>query len=236
MHPGRMTLTFISLAAVTELLTVLGVAYLSNRDVPEKLVNIGSIMTRASLVLQLVISGLFFLMMGLFHRCCHEGKITSRKVMRPLFTLYASMLLVLARTIFAMVKHFGEGKLPIQADAAEMETLNPPPIVRYEWYTYVFEATPLFLALFIWNVLYPRPCLPQSSKSYLAQDGSTELKGPGWKDPRGLTETFFDPFSALTNRGGHQKQFWEANGYALGRKGKVRTTAGTGMESGLWRQ
>jgi len=42
---------------------------------------------------------------------------------------------------------------------------------------------------------------------YLAQDGMTRIKGPGWKDTRSLFETFFDPFAALTKHGGHQKMF-----------------------------
>ena len=41
MHPARMFLTFASITAVIEILTVIGIAYLANRDLPEKSTQLG---------------------------------------------------------------------------------------------------------------------------------------------------------------------------------------------------
>lgn len=59
----------------------------------------------------------------------------------------------------------------------------------------------------MWNIFHLRNFLLKNDVVYLAQDGMTRIKGPGWKDTRSLVETFFDPFAALTNRNRHQKMF-----------------------------
>ena len=209
MHPTRMLVTFASLTAVAELATVAGIAYLTTRGLPDKSLGIGDSLTKASLVLQLFSISLFFPLAGIFHRCCRTGGIKAPSVIRPLVTSYASMVLLLGRTIYRMVEHFGSPLL-----SKELESLSPA--VRYEWYFYVFDASLVLVAVAAWNFVHPGRLLPEDDRRYLAQDGMTVLKGPGWKDSRSLTETFFDPFAMLTTRGGHQKQFWEHNGFALG--------------------
>ena len=174
-------------------------------------------MTKASLILQLLLVAVFFLMITIFHYCCRRSGITkSTRVTRPLAILYTAMTLILARTLYRTIEHF---TVP-----ANPSTVNPssllPPIVLHEYFFYIFDAAPMLLALIIWNVFHPRGYLPADSARYLAQDGKTELKGPGWKDSRSLTETFMNPFASLTNRGGHEKPFWERNGYVLGTGGR----------------
>ncbi|KAK4098490.1 hypothetical protein N658DRAFT_561031 [Parathielavia hyrcaniae] len=214
MHPAPMLLTFISLAAVAELLTVPGIAYLSNPNLPAKSLAIGDTLTKASLVLQLLIAAVFFLMAGIFHRCCRAGGIRNPRVMRPLVISYASMLLLVARTIFRCAEHFA-GVPPWSGEGVAVDPSSLSPVVRYEWYFYVFDAALVLVATVVWNVGPPGRFLPADRRAYLAQDGVTVLRGPEWKDSRSLTETFFNPFAMLTTRGGHQKQFWESNGYAL---------------------
>jgi hypothetical protein len=217
MHPGRLLITFASLCVIVELLTALGVSYLANRDIADKLINLGDTVTRASLLVQIFITATFFLMAGILHRACHIGGINSRKVIRPLVMAYLSMLLILARTIYRVVEHFSVPP-PINGNVTGFDTSSLRPSLRYEWYFYVFEATPLLIGLVLWNVWHPRHYLPEDHRTYLAQDGVTLLKGPGWKDSRSLTQTFFDPFASLTARGGHNKPFWENNGYTLKRR------------------
>lgn len=221
MHPSRMLATFASLTAVIELLAATGVAFLANPNLPDKTSNIGDTMAKASLVVELFTIVVFFLLAWLFHRCCRAGRITNPIVIRPLMVSYASMLLLLARTIYRTVEHFGSPSL--NKAIGHPETLGPA--VRYEWYFYVFDAALMLIAVVIWNIWHPGRYLPQDRRKYLAQDGMTVLDGPDWKDARPLTETFFDPFAMLTTRGGHQKQFWEHNGYAMGntRRGGART-------------
>jgi hypothetical protein len=213
MHPARMLVTFASLTAVTELATTAGIAYLTNRDLPDKSLGLGDSLTKASLVLQLLVISLFFPLAGIFHRCCHAGRIKAHSVIWPLLASYVSMVLMLGRTIFRMVEHFGSSLLTKELEA---QPLSLSPVVRYEWYFYVFDASLVLIAVAAWNAVHPGRLLPEDPRKYLAQDGVTVLKGPGWKNSRSLTETFFDPFAMLTTRGGHEKKFWEANGFALG--------------------
>lgn len=44
------------------------------------------------------------------------------------------------------------------------------------------------------NVMHPGRLLPQDSRAYLARDGVTELRGPGWRDPRKWWVQVLDPF------------------------------------------
>lgn len=210
MHPGRMFITFASLAAVAELLAIAGVAYLSNHALPDKSMEVGVTLAKTSLATQIIIVALLFPLAGTFHHCCRAGKIRSPKVMRPLLLLYANMVLLLGRTVYYMVEHFG---FPPQNEDRDPMSLSPT--VRHEWYFLVFDATFMLICSVLWNIWHPRHFLPEAREMYLAQDGVTVLKGPGWKDSRSLTETFFNPFAMLTTHGGHQKQFWEHNGFTL---------------------
>lgn len=44
------------------------------------------------------------------------------------------------------------------------------------------------------NVMHPGRLLPRDSRVYLGTDGTTELRGPGWRDPRKWYWQFADPF------------------------------------------
>jgi hypothetical protein len=115
----------------------------------------------------------------------------------------------------------GLGLLVLRAVCAAAERFNSEKVGMAwegEWWFYVLDGGLLLVYTAMWNVWHPRRYLPESEARYLAQDGKTELQGPGWKDSRSLTETFLDPFAALTARGGHQRPFWEHNGYALKRR------------------
>ncbi|KAK3339623.1 hypothetical protein B0T25DRAFT_594431 [Lasiosphaeria hispida] len=213
MHPSRMFATFASIAFIIELLTATGVAFLSNRSLPDMSLQRGDSMTKASLILQILVAALFSILAGIFHRCCRTGSTDSPRAVRPLMVLYASFALILARTIYRLVEQFNTPLGPYPTDPSSLSAA-----VRYEWYFYVFDALLLLFNSVLWNIWHPRRFLPESNVRYLAQDGKTELKGPGWKDTRSLTETFMDPFAALTARGGHQRPFWEHNGYKLKRR------------------
>jgi len=218
MHPARMLVTFATLTAFVELPTLAGIGYLTNQDADDKSIDLGRSLIRVSLVVQLVITGTFFLLGGAYHICCVVGKISNPRVTRPLLVSYASMLLVFGRTIYRTVEQFsastsGKGQNP--------QTLNP--IVRYEWYFLVFDATFILLAMVLWNLAHPGRFLPDDPRMYLAQNGVTVVKGPGWKDSRPITETLFNPFAMLGKGNGHQNKFWEHNGYNM-ELGSVRRT------------
>ena len=50
------------------------------------------------------------------------------------------------------------------------------PLMRYEWFFYVFEAVPMFVNTFLMNWFHPAKYLPRSNKVFLAQDGVTEVE------------------------------------------------------------
>ncbi len=211
-----MLITFCSLTGVVELVTIAGVAYLTTRDLADKSREMGETLFKASVVLQLMVLAMIFILAIIFHRCCREGRIKAPRVERPLLVLYASLLLFVARALFRAVEQFGGSPWINRGD----DPLALRPAAQHEWYFYVFDAAPMLLASVLWNVWHPGRFLPRDSRAYLAQDGVTVLIGPGWKNSASLTETFFNPFAMLTSRGGHQKQFWESNGYALRSTGR----------------
>jgi hypothetical protein len=205
MHPARMMLTFGCVTGVIELLMIMGVAFVANRGLREKQVVRGEYMERAGVVVQLMVAGLFYAQVGMFGWCCWKGGIWngSRKVRRLVVVLCGGVGLLMVRAVCAAVERFNSGE--------------EGPWER-EWWFYVLDGGLLLVYTVGWNVWHPGRYLPESERRYLAQDGKTELQGPGWKDSRSMTETFMDPFAALTARGGHKKPFWEHNGYALKRR------------------
>ncbi|KAJ4374819.1 hypothetical protein N0V83_001896 [Neocucurbitaria cava] len=216
LHPGRTLTTFGAISALVEVLNALGVSYLANPNVEEKYVKLGHGLMKASLIVQVGVITLFCVIAGLFHRRCIKGGITSRNVQGPLLTMYISMALITTRTIYRIVEHFGASRAPVNP-GPDWDPMSLSPIVRYEWFFYVFEASLMLINTVLWNYRHPRLYLPQNYHTYLAQDGHTELQGPGWKDDMPWFITFIDPcgLTAALTGGGRKKEkpFWEVNGF-----------------------
>jgi hypothetical protein len=83
------------------------------------------------------------------------------------------MSLILIRCIYRLVEHLGNATIHID-DPESLAELSP--ILRYEWYFYVFEATLMLVNSVIWNIWNPGHYLPKNRHIYLAQDGITELE------------------------------------------------------------
>ncbi|EAQ91964.1 hypothetical protein CHGG_00199 [Chaetomium globosum CBS 148.51] len=124
-HPHRTLIIFSALTAAIELLTIAGVAYITDRTAPDKSLGIGDTLTKASLVVQLIVVAAFLLLAGVFYGSCRGGRIRNARVVRP---------------------------LPVAV-----------------------------------NVEHPAGYLPENPCMYLAQNGKTILKGPGWNDSRSKT-------------------------------------------------
>ncbi|KAK3332913.1 hypothetical protein B0T19DRAFT_473689 [Cercophora scortea] len=226
-HPGRVLTTFGILSTVVEVLNALGVSYLSNRQLPDKLIKLGDSLLKASLIMQLIVIALFFLLAGIFrHRCARAG-ITTPRMRIPLATLAASMFLILIRTIYRTVEYFGAAAGGTQTSAGiKVDPMSLSPVLRYEWFFFVFEAAVMLANAVLWNVMHPRRYLPPNFRVYLAQDGMTELQGPGWDDKRSFLMTALDPFGVMAGGGGRakgEKPFWEDNGYDTAGKGSSGT-------------
>ncbi|KAL2147165.1 hypothetical protein VTI28DRAFT_595 [Corynascus sepedonium] len=233
-HPGRVLTTLGTLSAVVEALNGSGIAYLAtsrtNGNNNERRYALGLNLLRASLALQLAVILFFYALATVFHtRCARAG--LDRRIRTVLVSLYVSMLLILARTVYRGVEHFavadaatpagvttaGHGSSPGGSGEESWRGLSP--IVRYEWFFWVFEAIPMLANVLLWNSLHPRHrCggnLPRDHRHYLAQDGETELDGPGWADRRNVVMTFIDPFGlfAMCEKERKGELFWEENGY-----------------------
>ncbi|EAQ92160.1 hypothetical protein CHGG_00395 [Chaetomium globosum CBS 148.51] len=88
----------------------------------------------------------------------------------------------------------------------------------------VGRATLMLLNHVLMNVRHPRKYLPQSTKTYLALDGVTEVKGPGYKDGRPFVVTLLDPFDLWGLVKGRDKEtrFWEVGEGKVVRDGEAQ--------------
>ena len=198
---------------LVEVMNALGVSYIANVNVSESRNKLGHTLMKISLILQLIVITLFVLLAGIFQRRSSRGGIKTKRVSAPLLTLYTSTFLILVRCIYRTIEHFAFSGTRAGADP---DTFSP--LVRYEWYFYVFEASVMLVNSVLWNLRHPRRSLPERSSTYLAQDGSTDLEGPGWKDTRPFVMTLLDPFGWLDVGKEKEQPFWETNGYyAIGK-------------------
>lgn len=165
---------------LVETLNALGVTLNANPSSSETQQDLGSHLTIAALTLQLAVILIFICLAGIFHRRCVRAKIRSRPVTTVLITMYTSMILILIRCIYRLVEHTGGTSL----DITDMEKLRKlGPIMRYEYYFYIFESTIMLLNSVLWNVWHPGRFLPRNYLIHLAEDGSREIE-EDFKDDR----------------------------------------------------
>jgi hypothetical protein len=218
LHPGRTLTTFGFISGIVEMMNAIGISYIANKNLPSNLQNLGHILMKTSLIIQIAVITSFCILAYLFQRKCLQAGIKTRKVQGPLTTLYLSMGIILIRTIYRIVEHFTISSIPTDPPAG-WDPMSISPILRYEWYFYVFEASLMLVNEVWWNVRHPRKYLPEDYHVYLAQDGRTELVGPGWKDDQNWVMTFVDPcgFLGMCARKGNvktkERPFWETNGF-----------------------
>lgn len=181
--------TFGFLSIVIELLNALGAAFTANPNASEGNRQAGHDIMWASLVLQFFILVCFLVLAGYFHRrCAKAGLAGTRAVRSLLWTLYASVVLILARTVYRTVEHHEIGPDDNDDDLGDVSA-----IVRLEWIFLVFEASLMLINMCIWNVWHPRRFLPADVKRHLTRDGLNEETGKGWVDNRSKTAKWLDP-------------------------------------------
>ncbi|KAG4285761.1 hypothetical protein FPRO06_07021 [Fusarium proliferatum] len=227
-HPGRVLTTFGFISGIVEALNGWGASYSANQSLTDSEIEIGHALIKTSLLLQIVVAILFITLAVTFHRRCVVAGITNERLNKPLWTLYTSMTLILARTIYRIVEYFSVAELRY-GPGFDPATISP--IVRYEWFFYVFEAALMLCNLVMFNVRHPRRYLPRNNKIYLCPDGVTEIEGPGYNDPRKLWQTLIDPFDIqgfVTGRGRETDKFWEMG---HGRPADSTKTVGVKTES-----
>ncbi|KAL4745324.1 hypothetical protein BDW72DRAFT_198755 [Aspergillus terricola var. indicus] len=173
---SRVMSTFGVLMAVVELLNALGVSLSSNPSSSTSQQNVGGHLTIAALATQLAVILSFVVLAGVFHWRLTKAAIPARKVILPLHILYVSMSLILIRCIYRLIEHTGHTTVDIN----DMEVLKSlTPVLRYEWFLYVFEATLMLLNSVLWNVWHPGRYLPANVGVHLGRDGREAVREEG---------------------------------------------------------
>ncbi|KAK2743967.1 hypothetical protein FQN55_007016 [Onygenales sp. PD_40] len=181
--PGKILSIFGGLIALVEALNAGGVSLSANPSSSKTQQETGGYITIAALVLQLLVILIFMCIAAIFHHRCAKARIRARPVQTPLITLYVSMLLIFVRCIYRLIQHTGHTTIKIK-DLASLKELSP--LLRVEWFFYVFEAALIFINSVLWNVWNPGRYFPRNSRVYLARDGRTEVEGGEKGDDRPL--------------------------------------------------
>ena len=207
LHPGRVITTFGGLSAIVEILTGNGASYASNRKNSAGARAAGRGMLKAALVIQL---GVILSFVGLavhFHIKCRRQQLLPAKIAKVLYTLYASMSIILIRTIYRTVEYF----LIEDINWSNVDPSTLSPLIRFEWFFWVFEGSIMMINTWLMNVNHPARFLPRKTNVYLSQDGVTEIDGPGYRDKRPLWQTLVDPFDivGLVKRKDQKNKYWE---------------------------
>ncbi|KAH8590852.1 RTA1 like protein-domain-containing protein [Bisporella sp. PMI_857] len=210
-HPGRILTTFGAVSGVIEALNGNGAAYMANSSLPESKRDTGRALLKSALVLQLCVLAAFVYLASHFHRKCKRTNLLPTNLSTILWTLYMSSALIGVRTVFRTVEYF------ITANVHFDEKLDPDTLsvlIRYEWYFWVFEGILMVCNTFLLNVRHTMKYLPRDNKIYLAEDGVTEIKGPGYEDKRFWLLTVVDPFDLVGLFKGRNmnQRFWETHG------------------------
>ncbi|KAL2127574.1 hypothetical protein VTI74DRAFT_10462 [Chaetomium olivicolor] len=180
--PSRVLATFGGLMALVEALNAIGVALSANPSSSQKQQALGSHLTIAALAVQLVVIMIFICLAALFHRRCVKASIQTKAVKTLLLTLYVSMTLILVRCAYRLVEHTGNTKVDLDSIEA-LRSLSP--LLRYEVFFYIFEASLMLINSVLWNVWHPGRFLPRDNHVYLARDG-TEVEREENADDRPL--------------------------------------------------
>ncbi|KAI9761884.1 MAG: hypothetical protein M1840_001537 [Geoglossum simile] len=212
LHPGRVVTTFIGIDVVIGALTGNGASYVSNSSLTEEKRNMGKSLLKAALLLQLASMGGFVAIAARYQYRCRKAGVLSRNLHTVLIVLYTSSAIISVRTIFRIVEYFAVASLDARSDFKKIS-----PVIRHEAYFWVFEVSLMLCNSVLMNSFHPSRFLPRNNKIYLAEDGITEIEGPGYDDKRPFIVTLFDPFDiiGLITRRDRKTKYWESDTAAV---------------------
>lgn len=195
--PRRATQIFIFLDWLIGIFVAVGLTHIYKDSRSDA--RLGRAFVRASLILQVVLYTFYLAILGIWHR-----RILKAKVQRPpnpwyLLALHACGVLILIRCIYRTIEYFqgATGYLAVR-----------------EVYYYIFDALAILGMSLLLNIFHPGKFFPEDGSIYLATDGLTEVKGPGWSDERRWYWATLDPLGlADCFKAGRKKpKFWESEG------------------------
>lgn len=197
--------------ALVEALNAIGVALQANPSSQSSQQHLGSQLTIAAISIQIGVIVIFLIMAVIFHVRCNRARLLNRTVKTPLSILYASMILIFIRCIYRLVEHLGPTTIDLES-AEKLKQLTP--VLRYEWYFYVFEATLMLVNSVLWNIWHAGRYLPQSYAVHLSEEGEEVTTGSDTDDRSSLAKigNVFT-FGILFRRKTQQTSFHELNDY-----------------------
>ncbi|OQO01161.1 hypothetical protein B0A48_13404 [Cryoendolithus antarcticus] len=191
-HPGRVVTTFLGLDALIEILLGSGAPRVANTDASPGERLAGEILIKVGLTAQVILFLGLFVLLGTWHNRVKSKGLLAPKLKKAVWSLFASALLIFTRCIYRVVEYF-QG--------------YHGAVLKHEAYFYVFEASLMLIVSAGLNVFHPGKYLPRSNKVYMAKDGLTEVRGPGWRDQRKWYWQVADPFDFANKMGEHK--FWD---------------------------
>ncbi|KAF5848037.1 hypothetical protein GGP41_009284 [Bipolaris sorokiniana] len=202
LHPGRVATTFVGLDAVCEILIGQGAWRMADSSSSDAQRELGSRLVSASLCLQAALFGAFGLLGAQFQRRATAAGVLKPHLRTVLYVMYASASIVTIRCIYRLVEYFSGWDSTVY---------------KNETYFWIFEAAIMLINTILLNIWNPGKRLPPSNSVFLARDGVTERKGPGWGDARPWIVTVFDPFDVWGLVRGRDKktQFWDLSDVEL---------------------
>ncbi|KAL9468414.1 hypothetical protein ACSS6W_010108 [Trichoderma asperelloides] len=169
---SKVLLVFGGLMALVEALNGVGASLSANPSASPGTQKLGSHLIMAVLVIQLIVITIFVCLTAIFHTRCKKALVQSKAIKSLLPTLYMSMTLIFIRCVYRLVEHTGNTKVDI-TNIEALKQLNP--LLRYEVYFYIFEATLMLLNSLLWNIWNAGRLLPRNPNIYLAQDGTEAM-------------------------------------------------------------
>ncbi|CAI7676620.1 unnamed protein product [Penicillium pancosmium] len=168
--PYRVLTIFGPVMMIVETLNSLGIAFTSNPTSSQA--QAGKILVLAAIGIQICLIVTFFCFAGIFHWRCSQNGIRAKALPTLPIVMYVSMFLILIRSVYRMVDHAGNSAVDIH-DLNALRSLSP--LVRYEWYFFVFEGATMLANSLLWNVWHVTRYLPQTKNIFMAEDGITEM-------------------------------------------------------------
>ncbi|KAJ4362106.1 hypothetical protein N0V95_001563 [Ascochyta clinopodiicola] len=196
MHPGRVATTFVGLDGLCEILIGNGAWRMANSSMTDAQRQVGANMVTASLCLQAALFAGFGIIAALFHRKALRAGLLKEELKTVLYVMYVSATIVTIRCIYRLVEYI----LGWESSIYQNET-----------YFWIFEAVIMLVNTALLNTFHPGKRLPRSNGTFLAKDGITERRGPGWDDDRPWPVTIVDPLDiwGLVRGKDQETKFWD---------------------------